>query len=208
MSHREASERQARLDFLIESASRTFAVHGVDDSSLDLIAREAEYTRRTLYSYFTGRDEIVLSVFLRDLKSRIAIHEEAVRTVRGGLNKLIKWADSYMCYSMQNPDSFKLQSYVDYEGINRDRIDADLIRDFNNANEQLAEQLRSIFREGVREGCFMPGLNIDLCVSQFVYSVRAILGRALSDSYSVPSVDREYYFLNFLGVFIHGIEKN
>lgn len=207
MSHREASERQARLDFLIESASRTFAVHGVDDSSLELIAREAEYTRRTLYSYFTGRDEIVLSVLLRDLKTRIAVHEEAVRTVRGGLNKLIKWADSYLQYALENPDSFRLQSYVNYNGINRDRIDADLVENFYRFNEQLRGQLRSIFEDGIRERCFLPGLNIDICVSQFVHAMRAILSVTISEGGSTACVDPQFYFFSFLSVFIRGIQR-
>ncbi len=208
MSHREASERQARLDFIIESASRTFAGHGVDASSLDLIAREAEYTRRTLYSYFKGRDEIVLSVFLRDMRTRIVVQEEAVQMVRGGLNKLIKWADSYLHYTLENPDSFRLQSYVDYKGINPDRIDADLFRDFNEINEQWADQLRSIFEEGIRDRCFIPGLNIDICVSQFVHSMRAILSVVISDGDSIACADPQFYFFSFLGVFIRGIERS
>ena len=207
MSHREVSERQARLEFLIESASRTFAIHGIGDSSLDLIAREAEYTRRTLYSYFKGRDEIVLSVFLRDLKTRIAVHEEAVQTARGGLNKLISWAESYLHHALDHPDSFRLQSYVDFNGINHDRIDADLLKSFNELNEQLRGQLRSIFEEGLRDRCFLPGLNVDICVSQFVHSMRAILSVTISEGGSIACADPQYYFFSFLGVFIRGIRR-
>ncbi len=208
MSHREASERQARLDFLIESASKTFAVHGVEASSLDLIAREAEYTRRTLYSYFKGRDEIILSVFLRDLKLRLAFQENAIHTLRGGLNKLIRWADSFLSYSLQNPDSLRLQAYVDYKSFNRERIDDGLIKEYDAVNERLADQLRSVFMEGVRDGCFIPGLDLDLCVSLFDSSIRAILNRTLSEDNPIASVDPEYYFFSFLGLFIRGIERN
>ena len=43
---------------IVDAAERLFFSKGYDNSTMDEIAKEAGYTKRTLYSYFTSKEEI------------------------------------------------------------------------------------------------------------------------------------------------------
>ena len=43
---------------IVDAAERLFFSKGYDNSAMDEIAKEAGYTKRTLYSYFTSKEEI------------------------------------------------------------------------------------------------------------------------------------------------------
>lgn len=53
---------------LIDTATRLFRRHGYHATGIDRIAREAGVTKRTMYSYFRSKEELILTV-LRDYDS-------------------------------------------------------------------------------------------------------------------------------------------
>jgi len=66
--------------------------------------------------------------------------------------------------------------------------------------------LRDTFRLGIEGGSIHPDLNIDLCISQFIISMRAILQKAVSDSYSFTRIDDEAYLRRYLDLLINEID--
>ena len=68
-------------------------------------------------------------------------------------------------------------------------------------NDELAEGLRSIFNLGIEDGSLRKDIEIDITISQFLYSFRAILSRAFSDSYSFAKFDKSKYTNHFLNQF-------
>ncbi len=59
------TDEQAR-ERLIDAAERCFERHGVTKTTIEDIAREANVSRRTVYRYFAGRDELIVGVFMRE----------------------------------------------------------------------------------------------------------------------------------------------
>ncbi len=50
---------------IIDTATRLFRRHGFHATGVDRVARESQITKRTMYSYFRSKDELILAV-LRD----------------------------------------------------------------------------------------------------------------------------------------------
>ncbi|MFZ5979646.1 MAG: TetR/AcrR family transcriptional regulator [Candidatus Zixiibacteriota bacterium] len=204
---RKTIEREARQRFIINAARRLFAEKGIENTSMEDIAAAVEYTRRTLYAYFKSRDDICMQVFIEELTGRWRLQREAMFEVRTGLEKIMKWGESFYRYAKTNPHAMKLQFYWDYRGIDRDRLDQKVFQAFEKINDELAEGLREIFRLGIEDGSLRNDLKTDLCISQYLYSLRSILNRAVSPGYSFAVFDPDEYVKHFLELFARGIRN-
>jgi AcrR family transcriptional regulator len=201
-------EIETRRALIVDTARRLLSTSEVESTSMDDIAAAVQYTRRTLYAYFRSRDEILLQVFADDTSNRWAVQREAVAGVDAAVDKLRVWGECLFDYSCDHPSSVRLQAFWSYKGIDRSKISDGLFAGFEALNNELANGLREIFRQGIEDGSFRPGLEIDLCVSQFLYSLRAVIDRALSSGYSFAQFDASEYVNRFLDLFIRGIRNH
>ena len=55
---RKEKEKETREAEIINAAERLFYKHGFDDVSMDNIAKESEFTKRTLYQYFEHKEDL------------------------------------------------------------------------------------------------------------------------------------------------------
>lgn len=55
-------EQEARAQRIELAAGRVFARHGVDDATMEMIAREAKVAVGTIYLHFSSRDEVYLTL--------------------------------------------------------------------------------------------------------------------------------------------------
>jgi AcrR family transcriptional regulator len=204
---RKAIERQTRKKLILKAARQLFDEKGIENTSMDDIAAAAEYTRRTLYTYFKSRDEISLSILIEDLRTRWDEQKKALNEADTGLKKIIRWADSYYSFTLRYPHSIRLQLYWDFRGIDRELIGDETFAAFETINSELAEGLREIFHLGLSDGSLRSDLPVDLTISQFLYSYRSILNRALSSSYSFASFGPDEYVKYYLETFIRNIKN-
>jgi len=204
---RKTVEYKARKKFILDAARRLYEGKGIENVSMDDIAAAAEYTRRTLYSYFKSRDEISVSLFIEDLQARWKEQKEELAKAERGLDKVITWAESMYEFTRRHPHSIHLQLYWDFLGIDRKLIDDETFAEFESINNDLAEGLREIFRLGISDGSLRPDLPVDITISQFVYTLRSILNRALSPTYSFAYFDPDEYFRYYLDGFVRNIKN-
>jgi AcrR family transcriptional regulator len=204
---RKLAERQARQRFVVQAARRLCSAHGIENTRMEDIAAAVEYTRRTLYAYFKSRDDILLLMIAEDLRTRWAEQKAALATVTGGLEKFRTWALALYDYTRRYPHSIRLQLYWDYRGIDRARVSDEAFREFEDINSQLAEGLREIFRAGIADGSMRPDLDTDMTISHFLYTFRAVLNRALADTYSFARFDPDTYVHNYLDLFTRAIRN-
>jgi len=205
---RKTIEYEARQQFILKAARLVYSEHGVENANMDDIATTAEYTRRTLYSYFKSKDEISLMVLIEDLEDRWAEQKIAIAKAETGLEKIIVWGESLYDYSQRFPHTIRLQLYWDLKGIEKNRINKGTFDSFEKINNELAEGLREIFKIGVDDSSLRPDLQIDICISQFLYSIRSIINRAISQTYSFVHFDADKYFNHYLDLFARGIQNN
>jgi len=200
-------ERRTRRRFILDAARGLLAAKGIENTSMDDIAEAADYTRRTLYTYFESRDEILLSLFIEDLSVRWIAQKEAIAEASTGLERIIAWGESFYNYARQNPHAMLLQVYWDFRGIDRRRISDRVFEEFESVNNDLAHGLRDIFRRGVKDGSLRPDLEIDLCISQYIYTLRSVLNRAISPTYSFASFDPDIYVTHYLDLFSRAVRN-
>jgi TetR/AcrR family transcriptional regulator len=200
-------ERDARRRFVLDAARRLLSEQSVEDTTMDSIAVEAGYTRRTLYSYFKSRDEILLIILGEDLAQRWTNQQQVVAQAETGLEKVVVWGESLYTYARANRAAMSLQLYWDFKGIKRSRVSPRVFSEFEKVNEELARGLREIFGLGVADHGLRPDLDIDICISQYLYTLRAVIHRALTPTYSFAQFDPDDYVRHYLELFITAIRN-
>jgi AcrR family transcriptional regulator len=203
--NRTEMEKESRMAFITDAARRLFGEKGIENTTMDDIAAASDYTRRTLYAYFKSFDEICLSVLLEDQAVRWELQKKAVAAADSGLAKLRAWGQSLYRFVRDNPQYVRLEVYWDFHGINPKLIDRKLFRRFKRQNDDLAEGLRGIFRHGIGDGPMRDDLHVDMCISQFLYSFRSVINRAISPGYSFAAFDADEYVNHYLDLFGRGI---
>jgi TetR/AcrR family transcriptional regulator len=74
---RKPEERQLRRDAILAAASELFDIEGPQGTGLNAIAARAGFTKSNVYRYFESREEVLMSLFLRELESFVADFERA-----------------------------------------------------------------------------------------------------------------------------------
>lgn len=146
-------------------------------------------------------------VLIEDLKLRWARQRTAMADVKTGLGKIIVWGESFYLFARENLHAMRVQYYWDFAGVDRDKIGGEVFAAFEAINDELADGLRVIFRLGIADGSLRPDLHIDLCISQYLYSLRAVVNRALATTYSFAAFDADEYMRHYLDLFSRGIRN-
>ncbi|UCH78953.1 MAG: TetR/AcrR family transcriptional regulator [Candidatus Coatesbacteria bacterium] len=100
MSRRER-ERQLRRQEILEAARAVFSARGYEGATLDEVAREAEFAKGTLYSYFDSKADLFAALVEREfehvterVKEVLAGESEPVRGVRAVIRVLLEFFES------------------------------------------------------------------------------------------------------------------
>src|ERR1700681_906728 len=80
LRERRRLENDARADRIMTAAARVFARRGVENATMEMIAREAKVAVGTIYLHFASRDEVYLNL-RADRGSRLGA---GYRAVEGG----------------------------------------------------------------------------------------------------------------------------
>ena len=107
---RRRREQEARARRIQLSAGRVFARHGVDDATMEMIAREAKVAVGTIYLHFSSRDEVYLTLAV---ESGERLRDRFARVKSRGLDPLEELrglACAYIEHFHDERDSFLLSS--------------------------------------------------------------------------------------------------
>lgn len=110
MLTRKEKERQARERDMIKAAEQVFCQNGYEAAGMDEIAKEAQFTKRTLYQYFEGKEELYFAVVLRGYQLLDSIQTAARKKEKNGYDKLESMYNSYYKFYRENPELFRLMN--------------------------------------------------------------------------------------------------
>lgn len=197
-----------RRAWVLTSARTTLEKRGVDETTMEAIAADADYTRRTLYAYFASRDEILLLLHMENNVPRREKQLAAMSRQKTGLRKFLVWGETYAQWAEENPAEFRLQLYWDYRGVDPTSLDNQTFEAFETQNNLLAEDLKSVVTLGLEDGSIRKDADADITISQFLYSLRAVLSRALFPTYSFADFECTPYVAHFLATLEKGLKPH
>ena len=111
-------QRQAETKAaLLDAAERCFAARGYDAVSVPEIAQEAGFTTGAVYSNFTGKEELFLSLMERAMGGETARREQAVALEDTGEGRLRQVARLWIDVVHEHPEAMVL--FVEFWSYSR-----------------------------------------------------------------------------------------
>ena len=173
------SKKEALIKFhrdnIIDGAEKLFFKNGVENTSMDDIARESGYSKATLYVYFKNKDEIVSSITLLGMKIFLNIVRECV-------NQKADFKSQYfaLCYALVD---FQNKHPFYYENILSDiNVDIELeetpkiYHEIYDIGVMINNEVLEMFQNGVAQGAIRDDLILPQVSLIYWASISGIIG--------------------------------
>lgn len=121
VKERHRRERGARRQALLQAAASVFARHGLEGSTIEMVAREAEVAVGTIYLYFSSRDDLFLSLTAERIGHLVERYREIQARTLEPLAELRTMTAAYIDYMSESREMFLTQQSVRWVQI-RNRI--------------------------------------------------------------------------------------
>lgn len=176
---------------IITSAIEIFKNKGIVATTMTDIAREVNYDRRTLYRYFSNKDELVLEVVVSILKDWNEYQQQIFDSVKGtGLERfrafyrqLLKKEDMIDLIVMVTEFDMIFDIY-DFENRTEGK---DLVASYKQEAIYPHALMRQLLTEGIKDGS-MKQVKIDAVIPVFHNVLWSIMQKASISSRSINDI--------------------
>jgi AcrR family transcriptional regulator len=193
-------EKLRRKQEMMLAAEKLFANKGFQNVRMEEIAKESEFTRKTLYAYFANKDDLFRQVFISLSIQRWDFLVKEMEKVEDGIPRIRAYGKANYDYSIANPEHFKLIVHVDQKGIEPQTDDQVFKNQIIEARKEITRLLNDAFLFGQSKGSLRADLDISRVIVQFGISLRSMLNEII-----LGYEEREFYF-DFLELFIQAIK--
>lgn len=162
-NERKEQEKIIKRNDIIEAAERVFFTKGYDIATMDDVAKEAEFSKKTVYVYFNSKSQIYFEIMIRGYKLLNGMLEEEFKSKKpnNAIDKLkqigevlYKFSNQYECY---------FKSIMEYENGEMDfenGIQDESKEECYLQGEKIFKILEDTLAEGVNEGMFIKTIDM------------------------------------------------
>jgi AcrR family transcriptional regulator len=153
-------ERTTHEKEILTAAERVFCAKGYEAAGMDEIAKEARFTKRTVYQHFENKDDLYFAVVLGGLRKLMTRIREANKKTSGGYEKLETTCRTFDRFYRENPELARLMNYWGRTGgipTENGMYQGELIR----FNQEMIRDLADIIDEGKEDGSIQLSLGTE-----------------------------------------------
>lgn len=146
---RKETEQLLRKNLILKAAKEEFAKDGYDHASMNVIAKNAEFTKRTLYKYFIDKADLYLSVLLEiysDLYQGLCALD---LNGQSGYHQVERIVYAFNHYYKQNFADFKIMYDI---GKVRQSTDNEKILQFVKIDQEITKIIVECIIKGQKDG--------------------------------------------------------
>jgi AcrR family transcriptional regulator len=200
------AHRENQNERILEAAEELFIRDGIDNVSMGAIAKTARLARKTLYEYYTNKQEIAFAILQIIADERTSNFERPPQPEGTGFQRVEGYLLHMVHLLESHPEHFRF------------------LVEFNMlyAREGGAERLRQVFvgrsdyplqmiKLGIRDGSIRPDADADLLCASLLNLVAgmntrfALLGSQVAEEYGFPALDMYHEICRN---FLRGIQTN
>ena len=147
---RKEREKEARRSLILDAAEQIFKSKGVQQATMDDIAKEAELAKGTIYLYYRNKEELQVGIMLHAMEMMNDYFEKAVLSENLGIKKILAIGNAYWHFAAEQPFHFGMMCNADFPM--RDQISDELIAEMSEKSSWVWKLLIGTIDEGKAEG--------------------------------------------------------
>ncbi|MCA9733789.1 MAG: TetR/AcrR family transcriptional regulator [Deferribacteres bacterium] len=117
IAERKEREKEQKRNDIVDAAERLFFSNGFANTTMDEVAKEAEFSKGTLYLYFKSKEDLYLAITTRALNLLEHTFRSAIAKGRTGLEKVRSIGESYIGFATEYPDYFNAMVYYESNDV-------------------------------------------------------------------------------------------
>lgn len=150
MARRIKEERIVHQNRIAEQAGILFSQKGINNTSMDDIAKNAGYSKATLYVYFKNKEEIVSFLALKSMGKLRDVLVEALEGMDNSRNAFLSICFALVDYQKEYPDFF--DRTLQYIHIDVDEADNSLLNQTYKIGEEITLTIEKYLKAGIECG--------------------------------------------------------
>lgn len=164
---------QFHKERIIQAAEHLFLENGVEATTMDKIAKEANYSKTTIYTYFPSKLDIYYTVTYKSFVMQKKILEEVMETEEDFFDQYFSLCQSMVTFHKNYPLYFA--TAMETIDINSDNP---ILNDIYDIGEEINAILQTLLEKGVAEGKLSPNIRFPEVIYIMWSSVAGIITMA------------------------------
>lgn len=150
VSERKLREKSARKNAIIEAAEKIFFSKGIENASMDEVAKEAELSKGTLYLYFKNKNALYRAI-LRRAYTTLLDHLKAEDYDKlKGFDAVVAICSNYISFSSEYPGYFDAILHYENDVVDTSLKETESVKSIVAGNQVLDELIVQI-KKGVAD---------------------------------------------------------
>jgi AcrR family transcriptional regulator len=109
------TDKERRRSFILDAAESRIKDKGIEETTMDEIARQADVSKGTLYLYFKNKQELLLGLHNRALSQLVERSISVLSEDKTGLQLLRRIGEEFVDFNTQN--FFYMEIFLRYESL-------------------------------------------------------------------------------------------
>lgn len=144
---------QFHREAISSAADSLFQEKGLEKTTMDDIARAADYSKATLYVYFKSKEEIHYYIILKAMRLLLLKTETAIKSTSDAIGQYRAVCTALAEYSRQNP--FYYKSLLETIAADPEsRIQTPILEEIFQTGEQINGCVLAMIERGIEQGVF------------------------------------------------------
>ena len=118
ISERKEREKEQRRNDIIDAAEKIFFKKGLNNSTMDEVAEEAEFSKGTLYLYFKSKEEIHFEIKTRAINILMKMFKDSISANKNGFENCMEIGKAYVDFVNKHRNYYKAIFFLKYFFIN------------------------------------------------------------------------------------------
>lgn len=160
-SNRKKKDIEIRRNEILDAVERIYENGNFDTVTMDEIAKEAEFTKQTLYAYFKGKEEIMASIYVRAanrinqmIKSKLDEKESMT-----GYEKLDLMRIVFTEIAVKKPFYTKMMSIYQLKDLGEFK-DLGIYDEIISKNANLTNYMSDCIKKGIQDGSISKSIDV------------------------------------------------
>jgi AcrR family transcriptional regulator len=185
---RREKEKELYKNEMIDAAERVFYHNGFENSSMDEIAKESNFTKRTLYKYFASKDDLLFAVLNKGFIQFLTFMKSEISKTDRGFDQFHAAIFAYYQFYKDYPKTLKLLNQISQTRAE----ESEFSQKFLDLKKEIMLEVMRTIETGQQDG----SIRADLNAQQTMYSITFILMGFLNEFSISGKTFTEHFMLN------------
>lgn len=163
ISSRKAREKEQHLTEILGAAEKIFATKGFHKTTIQDIAKEAEFSVGYLYNFFKSKEDLYKCLVLKKSNKLVTIIKDAYKSRDNAKNKIINIINSLLSYFENDKNFFNI--YVRETRGQTWNLKQFLKQNFVKRQREGQKLIIDIFKDGIKQNIFINGSPLDFMLA-------------------------------------------